>query len=185
MRLEYLPQDFRNRVWRVMDWWINRGRDSYYKSIYKDNSFERQIVIEYTVSILHQPHDSMEHLPEKHRALLRKIVLDGKYHQVLSLVEFVLRSSFPQDLRENLVQAFEAVPVAYSVATLNEVPTIVPRSSMESGAATQQAIMDIENKGPEGAKTHLRNAADDINPQTVCRCRKGEHSLRRVSGEDD
>lgn len=130
---------------------------------YRDNSFERQIIIEYTVSILHQPHDSMEHCPTNHKALLRKTVLDGKYHQVLSLVEFAMRSTFPQDLREHLVQAFEAVPVAYSVETLNDIPTIVARSSMESGAATQQAIKDIENKGPEGAKTHLQNASEFIN----------------------
>ena len=164
MRLQYLPIDFRNRVWRVMDDWIDRGRDLRYpRTSYEELAVMRQLVIEYAVSILHRPHDFMKHNPNEHRAFLRKIVLDGKYDQVLSLVEFVIRSSIPPELGVALVQAFEVVPIAYSVETVSDRPTIVPRFSKESGAATKQAIKEIENHGPEGAKAHLLNATEAIN----------------------
>lgn len=120
------------------------------------------IILDYTVSILQQPHDSMDHVSSNHRRLLRNTVLEGKYHEVLTLVEFLLRSSMTHKFKIALCGVFETVPVAYSVEIMNDIQTIVPRPSPESGAATKQAIKDI-NKGPEGAKTHLRKATEAIN----------------------
>ncbi len=61
------------------------------------------------------------------------------------------------------MDAFASVPVAYSVQALDSLPTIVVRPDLDSGAATQQAIETVEEKGPEGSKAHLRAATQALN----------------------
>ena len=115
------------------------------------------IVFNYIVQILHLPHDQIEHRPSRNNT--RK-----DYHCVLTLVEFILcHNRCPQHLQEDLKNVFQDVSVAYEIQTTNGLPTIIPRPSEESGAATQRAIETIEQKGPAGAKTHLHDAAKAIN----------------------
>ena len=103
--------------------------------------------------------------------------------QVLTLVEFILRHNrCPRQLRINLENAFKEVPLAYTVQNINYLPTIVPRSSEESGAATQQAIETIEQSGPAGAKTHLHDAVEAINEQRYADAvRESIHAVESVA----
>ena len=183
MRLDYLPTDFRNQVWRVMDSMISRQSET--KGPYRHytaRSIMRRIISEYTLSILHQPHDSMQHNPDNHRILLRGKILEGKCHEVLSLIEFILKYGGFEDLNKDLRLAFWNVPIAYTIQTINGLPTIVPRYSEESGAATDQAIKVIEDKGLAGAKAHLRKAADAINQkQYADAIRESIHTVESVA----
>ena len=73
-------------------------------------------------------------------------------------------------------------PLAYTVQNINYLPTIVPRSSEESGAATQQAIETIEQSGPAGAKTHLHDAVEAINEQRYADAvRESIHAVESVA----
>ena len=73
-------------------------------------------------------------------------------------------------------------PLAYTVQTVNGLPTIVPRSNEESGAATQQAIEAIEQIGPAGAKTHLHDAAEAINEKRYADAvRESIHAVESVA----
>ena len=42
-------------------------------------------------------------------------------------------------------------------------PTIMPRFDKESGDAIQQAVQSVEKRGPDKAKTYLREASQFIN----------------------
>ena len=166
MRLQHLPVDFRNLVWHAVDLAITRNKHS--GDYYKDSASIRDIFIDYYVRIHQLTHDSHPDTPSKHRSLLKGIIIEGTYHGVLTLVEFILCHGLcDEELRQSLLAAFASVPVAYTVQTLEDLPTIVPRASEESGAATQQAIETIEDKGPAGAKAHLRKAVKAINEKRL------------------
>ena len=163
MRLQHLPKAFRNLVWYAVDLAIERkcyAGNTYYM----DSAPIRDICIEYYLRIHQLPHDSNTHTPPQHRKHLKAIIIKEPYDGVLTLVEFILCHGLcHKQLRQSLLTAFASVPVAYTVQTLESLPTIVPRASEESGAATQQAMVDVEGKGPAGAKTHLRKAVKAIN----------------------
>ena len=177
MRLEHVSRDFRNLVWFAVDNAIKQEfRVGYYSSMYR-------IILGYTVNVLHWSHDHIDHGHIEHRNLLRKTVLEKNYDFVLTLVEFILRHNLcPQQLQKDLENAFKKVPIAYTVQTVNGLPRIAPRPSEESGAATQQAIETIEQKGPAGAKTHLHDAAEAINEKRYADAvRESIHSVESVA----
>ena len=125
----------------------------------------------YIRNIMIEPHDIIEHTIINHKNLLRNLILDGDYHDVLTLIENVLETTVNnhhpaiRTLVMGLRQCFKATNISYNVEMLQRLPTVVPRSSPETGAATIRAMETVEEKGPEGAKTHLREAARHINAQ--------------------
>lgn len=141
------------------------------------------IVLDYTVRVLHWSHDNIIHSPSIHREHLREIILQQNYDRVLTLVEFILcHIRCPQQLQKDLENAFKEVPLAYEIQTTDGLPTIVPRPSEESGAATQQAIETIEQSGPAGAKTHLHDAVKAINEQRYADAvRESIHAVESVA----
>ena len=180
MRLEHVSENFRNLVWLAVDMAIRRGTSM---GEYKNPAPMFHIVFNYIIQVLHLPHDQVEHTPAVHCVLLRETILEKDYHCVLTLVEFILRHNLcPQQLQKDLENAFKEVPLAYAVQTINHLPTIVPRSSEESGAATQQAIETIEQSGPAGAKTHLHDAVEAINEQHYADAvRESIHAVESVA----
>ena len=182
MRLEYVSEDFRNLVWLAVDNAIEQEmtNDGYY---YEGSASMYHIAHDYTVKILHWPHDHIEHNPPEHHRLLREAILEGDYDLVLTLVEFILRhNSCLPNLQGDLESAFKEVPLAYAVQTINGLPTIIPRFSEESGTATQQAIEMIEQKGPAGARTHLHAAAKAINEKRYADAvRESIHAVESVA----
>lgn len=186
MRLEHVSQDCRHLVWLAFDNSIKqelRRQPDFGYYYYERNSSMYHIVSEYTIKVLHWPHDHIKHEPHEHQVLLREEIIEKNYDQVLTLVEFILRHNHcPQQLRKDLENAFKEVPLAYTVQTINCLPTIVPRSSEESGATTQQAIETIEQSGPAGAKTHLHDAVEAINEQRYADAvRESIHAVESVA----
>ena len=143
----------------------------------------RDIVLGYTIEVLHWPHDHISHIPNEHRELLRPTILKGDYDSVLTFVEFVLQHNLcPQELQVNLENAFQVVSLAYAIQTINGLPTIFPRFSEESGAATQQAVETIEQKGPAGAKAHFHSAAKAVNEKRYADAvRESIHAVESVA----
>ena len=70
MRLEHVSRDFRNLVWRAVDSAIKQKvRYSYYDS----DAPMYHIVLDYTVKVLHWPHDDIKHRPHEHQELLSDV----------------------------------------------------------------------------------------------------------------
>lgn len=181
MRLEHVSKDFRNLVWLAIYKIIRE--ESVHDSSYRNGASMLDIVPDYIVRALSDPHDHINDKPSKHQKFLQEIILREGYDKVVTLVEFILRHNLcPKQLQKDLKNAFKEVPIAYTVQTVNGLPTIVPRSSEESGAATQQAIETIEQKGPAGAKTHLRDAAEAINERRYADAvRESIHAVESVA----
>ena len=186
MRLEHVSENFRNLVWLAVDNTIKKEwivSENYREEYYCESASMYHIVYDYTVKVLHWPHDHIEHDPPEHHDLLRKTILESDYDLVLTLVEFILRhNSCLPHLQKDLENAFREVSLAYAVQTIKGLPTIVPRFSEESGAATQQAIETIEQSGPAGAKTHLHDAVEAINEQRYADAvRESIHAVESVA----
>ena len=165
MRLEHIPQRFRQLAWRVIDGEIG---DSSSFSIY-DNYFLREpnigsILCSYQFDVLGKFYDeTVGHDPDSSAGFFRKLISSEDYHNVLTCIEFILRDErCSKSLREGLIDAFDKAPVAYFVGDVNGLPTVMPRFSRESGEATQQAIETLNEAGMGGALTHLRDAAEHI-----------------------
>ena len=165
MRLEHIPQRFRQLAWRVIDGEIG---DSSSFSIY-DNYFLREpnigsILCSYQFDVLGKFYDeTVGHDPDSSAGFFRKLISSEDHYNVLTCIEFILRDErCSKSLREGLIDAFDKAPVAYFVGDVNGLPTVMPRFSRESGEATQQAIGTLNEAGMGGAVTHLRDASEHI-----------------------
>ena len=122
MRLEYISKDFRNLVWLAVGNAITQAiplAEINEYDEYEMNASIRHIVLDYTIKILHWPHDQIDHSPLEHYNFLRKRILEENYDIVLTLVEFILRHDHcSQQLRKDLENAFKEVFPCY-------LPTIV------------------------------------------------------------
>ena len=183
MQSEYLSVDFRNLVWLILCHTLRAEWG--FKERYDHNCAMHQIVFYYILNVLHLPHDELGHSGNEHLKLLREITLEGRYDEVLTLVEFILRrKECPTYLQEELVDAFQKFPIAYRVQTIADCLTIMPRSSEEAGESAKRAIGVIEQSGPAGAREHLRKAAGFINeklyPDAVRECIHAVESVART-----
>ena len=176
MRLEYIPQKFRQEIWSRLNLEIHnssngehddfRGVFYYGGEFTTEDNLERVIYL-YKYRILEQFHDDIErHGPEACGKFLKEFIRLRDSHEVLTLIEFVLRNEYCSErLRKSLVSAFDQSPIAYFVDDKGGLPTIMPRPSSEAGEATKQAIETIRESGMDGATTHLRQAVEHINAQ--------------------
>lgn len=177
MRLEHVPQRFRQLVWQVIDGEIRESSYDYYGPNYHYDDYRRvsfsieqhlgSIVRSYKFDVLDTLHDEIEEYgPIESANFFKELITGGNYHKVLTLIEFVLRHQYcSKNLRKALIAVFDNAPVAYFVKKVTGCFTIMPRMSKESGEATQQAIQAIQNADMRGASTHLRQAAEHINAQ--------------------
>ena len=168
MRLGHIPHRFRQDVLvailRAIEyeaWMLDEFRD-------KDNEMHStmtEILGSFQYDVLEKyGHQIVKNYPEKDSDLCKTCIEKGQYDQVLTLVEYILRhGDCPEDLRNELKVAFDAAPIAYFIEEIDGYPTILPRASLESGKATQQAIKALDDAGMGGATTHLRQAVDHIN----------------------
>ena len=164
MRLKQVTADFINLVWFIVDTAITEQQLN--ERLYKHDAPISSIIRSYFLRVHKYPHDEIEYSPSQHRGYLRKTILEGDYHEVLTLVEFIVsRKRCPEYLRRALESAFQEGRLAYTIRTIDGRSTIVPRVSEESNSAIQSAIQNIEEKGPVGAKTHLRAATNAINEE--------------------
>ena len=186
MKLESIPQRFRQLAWCVIEkeirstanYDIDRldprvkieyeeiGEDPYWASYgFESEKNIGSILESYEFEVQLKLHDEInEYGPEQASSFIKRVLTQGDYHEVLTLVEFTLRHECcSENLRKELVNAFDKAPIAYFVDDKNGLPTIMPRSSREAGEATQQAIETLREAGMEGATTHLRQAAACIN----------------------
>ena len=166
MQLEKIPDKFRQAVWLLLDNEIKKcsATNHYGKIYYSSYGKIGKILYAYQFHILGRIHDEIGRTPDSDLNIFRNIVISGTYHEILTLIEFILRHRYcSEDLRQGLVDTFDSAPIAYFVDDKNGRPTIMPRFSREAGEATQQAIETIRESGMDGATTHLRQAAEHIN----------------------
>ena len=159
MQPEHLPQKFRQLVWQAIATEIVNISSNNKGNIYS-------IIDSYQFDIRGQFHDEIEEWSEEdyYFDFCKEWIRDESYHEVLTFIEFILRNEdCSEDLRKGLLDTFEKAPIAYFIDDKDGLPTIMPRVNREAGEAAQQAIETLRKNNLEGATTHLRQAAEDIN----------------------
>ena len=178
MRLEHIPTKFQQLIWRILEQEIQHESKSVafglFRSArtYKRHSSLEKILFRYRYEILEMPHDEARHWhfymkgkvnSEEDKRWIRSMIYKGKYHETLSFLEFLIRQSKCSDaLCKKIKIAFDSSPIAYYIAIIDNLPTIVPRQDLDSGKATRQAIETIMLSKMEGAAKHLRQAVEQI-----------------------
>ncbi len=135
-----------------------------------------EMIYSYRFDILNEPHDEIVSHDEYENyedisfsdtsvgSFAKDTILNGEYHEILTMIEFFLRHEGCTSIfRNSLEKIFESTKIAYFIKDIDELPTITPRITRESGEAVQQAIETIDMSGMAGASTHLRQAAENIN----------------------
>ena len=172
MRLNHISKRFRHSIWRVIDKTFYRYESG--KGIYGEfhgycysDKIAFEIIESYQFDVLLTTHDSIASLnDEQHRDIIRSVLIDQDYHNILTFLEFVLRhKKCPQFVQDVLTRTFDEIHIAYRVTEISGKLTILPRVTRETGEATQQAIETLQRLKMKGASTHLLRAADHINAQ--------------------
>ncbi|MDE0304221.1 MAG: hypothetical protein OXI87_04955 [Albidovulum sp.] len=165
MKLESLSRKFRLRIARLITNQIRQDTD-FYADFYGFKHKHMSVVLaDYCCEVEEFFSEPENRLPSKDRKFIQERCKNSGYHEVLTLIEFMLRhEQCPDDLWSRLIEVFEQPPlVAYHVQKLNGQLTIIACADAESGLATQQALSVVEDVGPEGAREHFRKAANSIN----------------------
>ena len=129
MHLEHLTKRFRNSVWLCFDEAIkdsSTGLGTFIDEHYIRSQVSKVIQL-YIRNITIQPHDIMEHTNSNHKKLLRPLVLNGEYHDVLTLIEYVLEvtddnhNMIIRKLKYSLLRCFKLATISYTVQDNTEV----------------------------------------------------------------
>lgn len=91
---------------------------------------------------------------------LKDTISRGVYHQVFSLVQWLLQQPERVVQPERIRNALKLSRAAYRL--LDDGCTIVPVASEEEGQAVQKAFADVAATEFSGAREHLRNAANEL-----------------------
>ncbi len=167
MELGSVTQTFRNLVWRAIDTEIN-SQSEFDFDFYTHPEGIPEIIESYQFEIEQRPHDGISYpAPEHDRHFARKIVLNGEYHEVITLVEYILRhNQCSAELMNSLIGAFDNTSIAYFVTNVNGKPTVFPRITREAGEATKKAIKTLQIEGAgRSAAVHLGKATKYIDSQ--------------------
>ena len=175
MQLKHVPQKFRQMLWSAIDTELVETRDWGTLGSWQEFSVEANlgtILHDYELNILEKFHDDLSgySLVGTCQAFFKELICEDHeaedYHEILTVIEFILRhEACSESLYNNLIDVFENTQIAYYLEEIEGLPTIIPRISIESGQATQQAIEVIQQVGLRGASTHLRQAVEHINAE--------------------
>ena len=186
MRLGELSNDLRREIWNAI-----RGL-FLEKSLMVNHTFPSQVhqfIRGILGKLLRMPEDEIRNHYSSVSKEFKKIVLEGRFHSVLYLVEMTINTGHTQnsstsyeavykravdnynldqiydrdELAQHIKSLFDQHASAYSLDTSKRPFRFSPRSNKEQGDATQQDIETIREGGMVGATTHLRKAVERIN----------------------
>lgn len=162
MRLEELSSDLRREIWNGVRKCLFEMRsysmNGYYFETHSERFIERVLGRHKRL-----PEDTIRVEYEEVLRVFREIILNGRFDQVLSLIEILVNDTdIPVLFPEQMGVLFEQYSSSYKLDTSKRPYWFSPQASKEQGKATQQAIETIHNTGFDGAATHLRQAAKHI-----------------------
>ena len=190
MKLGDVPRRFRVVLWREI--YTRIKQEAVAGDHYRKNSLMRAYISAYQEYVMEVYYDDIKRRPSEQSELMKSLIADGEYHQVLTLIEFILRGSLgrkDKSLHRAFLQIFEESPMAYFVDDPQESPTICPRQDKISGEVVAGAMNVIREGGLVGAKTHLTKAANFINEgryeDSIVQSAHAIESVARAIAPDD
>lgn len=162
MQLEELSDDLRREIWNSIRELLLEKREYFTSYYFKDDA--KRFIERVFGQIFRRHEDEIETAYEPVLASFKSIVLQMKFHELLSAIEIVVNDrDSHQKFLERLKVSFDRHAAAYWLDTSSRPFRFYPRSSKEQGEATQRAIETIRESGMEGAATHLHQATEHIN----------------------
>ena len=168
MRLEHIPQKFRQLAWIHLENALNLERRyiTHHGGNYAELAVMAEIVFSYQFNIQGKFHNAIHTDFGSVRSFIESIVCRSEYHTVLTFIEHILQNTkCPDGLRDALLDAFKVSPIAYVPIGGKNQFIIVPRISQKTGETVIQAFETLQEAGMDGAETHLRHASEHIHNQ--------------------
>ncbi len=163
MRLEDLSGDLRREIWNAIRELLNEDSHSLYSDSYYFGERTKKFIERVIGKFLRQSEDEISTDYSQTMFFFEDLVHKGEFNRVLDLVQIIVNERDETDiLTERIKNSFEQY-AAYWLNTSHRPFQFYPRSSIEQGEATQNAIETIRESGMEGASTHLRQATGHIN----------------------
>ena len=163
LALGELSQEVRSLLWREVYENLNVYRDH--------NQFTGIDTLQGRwFKILYDKHVEVDHLPvdefgsEFHgnAHILKSLIMEQEWNEVFDFLQFVMRhAGCPPGFFDGVCQALKAGRAAYTV--IPDGPTIIPQATPEEGAAITEAFRLLAEASFDGARSHLRGAADALN----------------------
>ena len=170
-----LSRNFRKNLWKVVETSISNSQVMDMDIIFCDSNvfndsdqgkFWEQCSHLYYFDVLDKNHDEIFpnsfHGFNEFRNAMHEIILDGRYDETLTVTEHILRTpGIPKELANSIKNVFEYAPYLLDISA--QPICIIPVTSEEMKKNTKRALDDINQSELTGAKTHLRNAAQELN----------------------
>ena len=165
LALGEMPRAFRVEAWSAIHESMRQSTTCmtnpyapYLKSPWRD------IAKELWVGHFHVPADEVPFDSRKVEAKLKAVIMEGRYHEVFDLLTALARRvGCLSEIRVEIARLLQVHQMAYYLDTSGP-PAFVPQSSPEEGEATRAAMSALaDSDGMDGARAHLRNAAEAIN----------------------
>ncbi len=163
LTLGELSQEVRSLLWRDIyeDMFQTKEEDPYIEDNYVGEPW-LSVLYDIHVEVDHQPADKFGNEFSGNVMKLRTLVMEGPLNEVFDFLQFAMRHRpSPDDLESKVCQAFETGRVAYTV--IPDGPTIIPTATPEEGDAIIGAFRRLAEAGFDGARSHLRAAAEALN----------------------
>ena len=163
LALGELSQEFRSLLWREVYESLNayRYRDDYTGGDDLQDSW-RKILYDKHVEVDHLPADEFGSWFDGNARIVKSLIMEQGWNKVFDFLQFVMRHpGCPPGFFDGVCQALKAGRAAYTV--ILDGPTIIPQATPEEGAAIAEAFALAGETGLDGARTHLRDAAEAMN----------------------
>lgn len=157
-----LSQEVRSLLWRDIyeDMFQTKETDPFIAETYVGEPW-LGVLYDMHVEVDHRPADKFGNAFSGNVEKLRTLVMEGPWNEVFDFLQFAMRRRpSPNDLESKVCQAFETGRVAYTV--IPDGPTIIPTATPEEGAAITEAFRLLAETGFDGARSHLRAAAEAL-----------------------
>ncbi len=169
LQLEHLSINFRNYLWSILDASLESGiYDSYYTQEFSSDElgeFWQNFSWSVQIDILKKPHDEHDKNSEYLHQYLRKLILFGKYDEVITITEHLLRHPDIDDALSTAIGKLFFDSSAYLIDKSSKPICIVPTTSKEMKKCVQAALNNINQSDLPGAREHLRKAAEEFKSQ--------------------
>lgn len=190
MRLECLSDDLRREIWNaILSFLDSITPANFGEQLEKHDNQGIKFILG---KILRQPEDEINTTKKHLLYCIKNIILKDPFNKILDFLEYFLEFIWHRRRRNSYAGAmkyinrieglFERYTAAYYLDISKMPLQFVPRGSKEQGKATQQAIEIIQDADMDGASTHLRKAAKNINegqfPDSV---RESIHAVEAVA----
>lgn len=187
-----LNKEFRRYLWscvrRSLDEVIWESYEGYRFSETSKGKFWIDFWGLYQLEVLDVPDDTHLATPSTVRSSMHKLIFDAPYDKVLTAVECMLHcENITKQLRRELKECVDKKS-AYFIDDKRFPVCITPTTSPEMKGSVQSALENINNSDLPGAKTHLRNAAEQLNAENYAGSIRDsisavESTVRKISPE--